>query len=98
MQRKAAAATGGVPLSGKGAPSGGVGTWQGHGLCMGGHNVVFGMSSSQNKSGSGPPGAAHLFLRDGGVGGSDMASIFASHPGCSNRGESVPSMLSATNG
>ena len=73
------AVTVGGPLSGKGDPSCGVGAWKGHGLCTGGHDVVFGMISSQNKSGSGPPGAAHLFWRDGGVGGSGMASRVANH-------------------
>ena len=85
------AATVGGPLSGGG---GGGGAWKGHGLCSGGHDVVFGMISSQNKSGSGPPGAAHPFWRAGGVGGSGMASSLASHAG-SSCGQSASAMPSA---
>ena len=81
-------------MSGKGIPSGGGGSWRGHGLCTGGHDVVFGMISSQNKSGSGPPGAAHPFWRAGGVGGPGMASSLASHAG-SSCGQSASAMPSA---
>ena len=89
------AVTVGGPLSGKGDPSGGVGAWKGHGLCTGGHDDVFGMISSQNNSGSGRPGAAHLFWRDGGVGGSGMATSVADHHGSSS-GTSAPAMPWAT--
>ena len=87
---------GGGPLPGRVDPSGGVGAWKGHGLSTGGHDVVFGMSSLQNKSGSGPPGGAlHFFWRDGGVGGSGMVSHLANQFGSigGDRGSSASPMI-----
>ena len=83
------------PLPGRVDPSGGVGAWKGHGLSTGGHDVVFGRSSLQNKSGSGPPGGAlHFFWRDGGVGGSGMVSHLANQFGSigGDRGSSASPM------
>ena len=89
------AATDGGILSDVTDPSGWGGAWSGHFLCTGGHDVIAGMTSSQNRSGSGPPGAAqHLFWPFGGVGGAGMASSLANHP--VSHSSSAPSMPSAT--
>ena len=65
---------------GSGVPTGGFGDWYGPWLSGGGHDVVEGSTSLQNKSGMEPPFAAPtLFWRDGGVGGSGMLSILANH-------------------
>ena len=52
------AATDGGILSDVTDPSGWGGAWSGHFLCTGGHDVVDGMTSLQNKSGRGSSGAS----------------------------------------